>query len=256
MVAGLAVAAMAGYWYWTTQRADEPEPAAIPAAATELVTVPPPKFPLAPEDQAQAAREPLPALGDSDAAFGVALESVLPSATGRDFFLWDNVIRRWVVTIDALPKASISQRLRPVTRFNDSFVADPVADQAEQYTLSTSNYTRYEPLLALAEQIDLEAAVNIYRQFYPLLQQSYTEAIDPHGYFNDRLVAVIDHLLATREVTEPVLLVRPSVMYQFADPALESLSVGEKTLIRMGPTNAERVKTLLRRLRAVLTTTS
>ncbi|HQU43635.1 MAG TPA: DUF3014 domain-containing protein, partial [Pirellulales bacterium] len=42
-------------------------------------------------------------------------------------------------------------------------------------------------------------------------------------YFNDRLVSVIDHLLAAPEPAGPVALVQPKIIYKFADPQLESL---------------------------------
>jgi hypothetical protein len=39
------------------------------------------------------------------------------------------------------------------------------------------------------------------------------------------------------------------VLYEYADPALRSLSAGQKILIRMGSENASRVKAKLRELR-------
>jgi len=43
-------------------------------------------------------------------------------------------------------------------------------------------------------------------------------------------------------------------MYLYADPKLESLSAGQKTLIRMGPANEALIKDRLRALRAILAT--
>jgi len=43
--------------------------------------------------------------------------------------------------------------------------------------------------------------------------------------------------------------VRPRAHYQFADPGLESLSAGQKVLIRMGPDNAQVIKAKLRDIR-------
>ena len=63
---------------------------------------------------------------------------------------------------------------------------------------------------------------NVYFRFYPLFQQSYQNLGYPNGYFNDRLVQVIDMLLATPQPTGPIELVRPNVMYTFADPTLEA----------------------------------
>jgi hypothetical protein len=74
-------------------------------------------------------------------------------------------------------------------------------------------------------------------------------------------VAVIDHLLQAPEPAGPlaVKLVefkgdeasdRPSRHYEFVDPRLESLSAGQKMLIRTGLVNERRLKTKLRELRA------
>jgi len=60
-------------------------------------------------------------------------------------------------------------------------------------------------------------------------------------------------LLATPQPAEPIELLRPNVMYTFADPALESLSAGQKILIRMGPDNAAAIKIKLKELRTAVT---
>jgi len=39
------------------------------------------------------------------------------------------------------------------------------------------------------------------------------------------------------------------VRYRYANPALEALTVGQKVLIRMGPTNEQRVKANLQAIR-------
>jgi hypothetical protein len=93
-----------------------------------------------------------------------------------------------------------------------------------------------------------------------VLQGAYQELGFPNGYFNDRLVAVIDLLLAApqteypirvqlMEVKGPIASLRPWVRYEFADPALESLSAGQKMLVRMGPVNQRRLKAKLAELR-------
>jgi hypothetical protein len=86
-----------------------------------------------------------------------------------------------------------------------------------------------------------------------LFQQSYQNLGYPNGYFNDRLVEVIDVMLATPEPKGPIKLVRPNVMYTFADPALEARPAGQKLLIRMGPENAQAIKAKLTELRSVIT---
>ena len=85
-----------------------------------------------------------------------------------------------------------------------------------------------------------------------MFQQTYSELVRPEGYFNDRLIEVIDHLLATPELPADPALTQPGVTYRLADPELEALSAGRKALLRMGPDNARRAKAVLERLRAEL----
>jgi hypothetical protein len=89
----------------------------------------------------------------------------------------------------------------------------------------------------------------LYVRFYPLCQQAYVDLGYPNGYFNDRLVEVIDHLLAAPEMTGPIKLTVSHVLYEYADPEIEARSAGQKLLIRMGAENAAQVKAKLREIR-------
>ncbi len=194
--------------------------------------------------------EPLPALDDSDGYIREALSSLFDSQLIGDLFLFKAFIRHFVVTIDNMTAHKLPQRYvftkRPVGKFTvkqkefDSAVLDP------------KNYDRYASFVTLAEIIDTHALVTVYVRNYPLFQGAYEDLGYLGRYFNDRFIEVIDHLLVTPEVEEPIHLVRPKVFYKFADPELEALSAGQKILIRIGPENAMRVKTKLRGLRQEL----
>ncbi len=109
--------------------------------------------------------------------------------------------------------------------------------------------------MAVISKLDMQQLAAVYFRFYPLFQQSYQNLGYPTGYFNDRLVQVIDVLLATPQPLGPIELVRPNVMYTYADPALEARPAGQKLLLRMGPENAALIKTKLTELRAIITAT-
>ena len=49
-----------------------------------------------------------------------------------------------------------------------------------------------------------------------------------------------------------MLLTQPHVLYQYADPALESATAGQKILMRIGPADEGEVKARLRELRVQL----
>ena len=118
--------------------------------------------------------------------------------------------------------------------------------------LDPANFERYEPLVQLVRSSDTQQLVATYVRYYPLFQDAYENLGHPPEYFNDRLIEVIDHLLATPELQGPIALAQPGVLYQFADPKLESKSAGQKLLIRMGSENAAVIKDKLRELRSAL----
>ena len=64
---------------------------------------------------------------------------------------------------------------------------------------------------------------------------------------------MIDHLLDSPEVAEPIALVRPHVLYEFEDPDLEALSAGQKLMLRIGSEHAIVVKQFLEEIRERIT---
>ena len=141
-----------------------------------------------------------------------------------------------------------------------------VVDDGGGAAIDTANAARYEPYVRLLEGVDLRRLTGAYVQLYPSLQRAYEELGYPKGYFNDRLVDVIDLLLATPEPSAtpkvhlptangPVQPLRPWLLYEFDDPQLESLAAGQKILLRMGVRNERRVKARLVELRSLVATT-
>lgn len=225
-----------------------PEPASVEAGVDSG-----PKYPVAPYESPAGKRVelvPLPPLDDSDGYFLLALIDVFGTAI-ESLLLKDAVIDRFVATVDNLPRDHIAEKIRPVGRLNEAFRVDTVGN-GEPIYLSPENYARYDRLVSRITSADIDAIVDAYRRFYPLLQQSYQRLGYPSAYFNDRVIEVIGHLLATPEVDEPIELIRPHVLYQFASPELEALSSGQKLLLRMGSEHTAVTKRMLRELRTQL----
>lgn len=195
--------------------------------------------------------EPLPELAQSDEPLREMVAGMDAGERLDDLFIFDSIIRHFVVTVDNMAREKLPQKYRFAESVAGSFVVEET-DDLDRYFLDPENYQRYTPFIEVAEVIDLSALLGIYSRYYPLFQEAYEELGYPARYFNDRLIEVIDHLLAAPRVEGRIELVRPKVFYRFADPELESLSAGQKAMIRMGPDNAERIKTRLRELRALL----
>ena len=222
-----------------------PEPVAANPTKPVVPEEPAIKHPLpAPETQ-----EPLPPLNDSDEPMKNALGGLIGQQSVERFITSDDLVRHIVVTIDNLSTEKAAERQRPIKPTPGAFAVSGAEDSP---VLDPANYERYKPLVQQVRSTDTKLLVAAYTHYYPLLQEAYENLGHPPEYFNDRVIEVIDHLLATPIVRDPIALTQPGVQYQFADPKLESLSAGQKVLIRMGSDNAKVVKDKLRELRVAL----
>ena len=123
--------------------------------------------------------------------------------------------------------------LKPVTGTANGALR--TAGDGSALSIAPANAARYTPYVRALEAVDSRKLAATYAQFYPLFQQSYAEQGYPNRYFNDRVFEVIDHLLATPDIKGPIALAQPKVLYEYADPALEELSAGQKAMLRMLP---------------------
>ncbi len=264
----LIALALAGGWYWWQQR--QPKLPALTAAATETAPVaaapaaPPPAVaePVIqhPVEATTAAAEPPRTLDQSDGVVAQALSALLGSKPGASMVRRDDFVRRAVVTIDNLGRPHAAPRLWPVNPMAGKF---SVERQGDTEVVAAANSVRYSAFVAFAESLDSARAAALYKQHYPLFQTAYKELGYPNAYFNDRVVAVIDQLLATPEPAGPLAVrltevkgevasTQPWTRYEFADPQLEALPSGSKMLLRMGPDNARKLKAKLREFRAAI----
>ena len=244
-VAAVVLVAAAATGYYSRHRHDVPAVVATAPTVPPTVAEPRRSNPL-PDRPAAATDAPLPSLDDSDASVLAALDDVAGSQMVADFVLTPNVVRRIVVTVDNLPRIKAPVEKRPIVSPQGSFLV--VGDELHA-TIDEQNAARYQPFMAALRNLDMARLATVYLRDYPLFQRAYEDLGYPTGYFNDRLVQAIDSLLQTPEVSEPIDLVRPNVMYQFADTKLESLPAGEKILLRLGAADAAVVKAKLRQLR-------
>lgn len=231
------------------------EPA--PPAATP---VPVAAQPAAPAAATQGARHPiaaptaeaaatLPALEQSDAQALQALLDLLGSDALTALLEPEHLVARIVATVDNLPRRAVAVRMLPTKPVPGAFLALQVGDGT---VIAPQNAARYDNHVRVMEAIDAQRLVALYVQWYPLFQQAYRELGYPEGHFNDRLVEVIDHLLAASAAPEPIAVTRPKVLYEYVDPALEGRSAGERLLLRIGSGHAARVQAKLREIRAAL----
>ncbi|MBL8347480.1 MAG: DUF3014 domain-containing protein [Rubrivivax sp.] len=263
-----------GAWHWR----DAWWPARAPAPVAGPVVVAP-AAPAAPAPAASqpAVRHPIDAVAGAEApepapsapATPPTVENALARLFGQELlatmFQTDGFAQRVVATVDNLGREKAPARLWPLHPPAGRFTAHKQGEGGAE-VIAADNFVRYSRHLTLVEQVDLARVVALYKRFYPQFQQAYEELGYPGRHFNDRVVEVIDLLLATPEAREPVPVrlpviqgpmqpQRPWLLYEFAEPERQAMAAGPQLMMRMGPENQRRLKVRLMALRKLLTRT-
>jgi hypothetical protein len=257
LLALIAGAGGALYYFWLRpspllEQSPQPAPSSMARpSAPPLIHYPVPSDAPSPGSRGgSSALGPLPTLDKSDPPLTEALSALL----GKEFevlLVQKGLIQRIVVTVDGVAgRKQPPANLLPLIPPDSDFIS---AGNGDNQTISVENFKRYSPYVELLRSMKLKPLVSLYTHFYPLFQSAYLDLGTP-GYFNDRLVAVLDLLLATPETSAPIAVGRPSLdgRLKFYDDRLEQLSSGQKLLLRMGAENAHIIKSKLRELRALL----
>ncbi|MDH5538227.1 MAG: DUF3014 domain-containing protein [Rhizobacter sp.] len=263
---GLAAAGL--YWWQRQVQAPSPVVSAPIAIAPPPVAAPPvasaPPAIAHPIEAAASAPEvtarTLPAPDQAGSYVNDALLELLGRKSVLTFMNTEGFVAHLVATVDNLDRAHAAARLWPLNPTPQRFVT---ISSGTGTLIGAENAKRYEPMVGFVESVNSAKAVALYRHLYPLFQHAYEQLGYPGKYFNDRLVQVIDHLLQTPEPAEPITVqltevkgpiesTTPWLRYEYADPALESRSAGQKILMRVGKDNAKRLKAKLAEIRRLV----
>ena len=230
---------IATYFYWQHAR-PKPEPVYVQTPS------PAPNPVVQQVIEAPPAQPALPELSESDKFMLNTLAGLVGNKSLMRLFYTEQIIHNIVATIDNLPRRYLPISVMPVKRVRDLFITEgPENDK----TISPKNAARYLAYVRIAELVDAQKLVEVYVRLYPLFQQAYEELGYPKKYFNDRLLVVLNNLLAAPDLNEPVKLVQPNVFYVYADPDMEARSAGQKILMRMGNKNEAKIKAKLREIK-------
>ena len=206
--------------------------------------------------------QPLPDINQSDVTVLAALKAL--NVNGLvEMIIPQDILRKCVRAVDVLEEGKVVRDYRPIASPQGAFAADAFSvkvsggelgeqQEVEQFRVSPKNYLRYTLYVQVLSGLESDAAVTLYKRYYPLLNRAHQELGSDKGNFHSVLIRAIDKVLGAPEAGGVILLIHPKVYYEFADPALEKLPEVHKLMLRMGPDNAERVKASLRNLRVKL----
>ena len=246
----------------------------VPATAVQPVAEPaPPNFP---QTRLQPPEEPpavaaTPVITDAPEEVEIAAPVVeglpteliqLPSLNNSDDFVFEGVralqngaalirvltdeqlIRSIVVFVDNISRGEFPQTSLPYKRIEQEMSVRNIDENL--FVMEANAHERFDQLIDTFVAVDTDQAMILYRTLQPLFQQAYAEIGSGNVNFDDTLRSSINAVLRSPDVAGPYQLVKPSVMFLYADANIENMEEMQKQLIRIGPENTENLKAKLR----------
>ncbi|WP_052368164.1 DUF3014 domain-containing protein [Algiphilus aromaticivorans] len=212
----------------------------------------PPRYPLLEEpseSESEAVEsKPLPELEASDESVREEASALSGAEPLESLLLPERLIERFVVTFNSLDGSMAPLSKWPMRHAEG--VPEVARVDEGRFRWKPANHRRYDAYVRVFTTPDASTLVDLYIRYYPLLQEAYAALGEEEDYFNDRVIAIIDHLLEAPPARESYALRQPRVLFTFLDPELERLSPGQKILLRIGPEHSEAVRAQLRAIRA------
>lgn len=235
LIVGLiALVALVGALYWWLGRGG-PEQEGATAVAVPETTGP------APAEQAELPPTDLPPLTELDPT----VRSMIGELSNHP------IVTRWLSGTGLSQQAAaialqvgngrLPTRLLGSLRPSGSF---QTAEQNGATVIDPRTYNRYNGITAAVESIDPARAADVYTRLEPRLEEAYRQ-LGEGGSIRESVAKAVYGLLDTPEVSGPVRVEPKGGVWVYEDPRLESLTPAQKLLLRMGPSNASRVKARL-----------
>lgn len=166
-----------------------------------------------------------------------------------EWLLTDDLIRRFVAAVDNIANGQSPRKhidfFAPEGEFE-------VIEREGLYIVDPKSYERYSLVADVFSSLNSHTCVNLYRRFYPVIQQAYRDLGYPDGNFHRALRSAINELLGVPIIEGDVMLEAKLLSFEMAVPELENLSPAQKHLFRMGPRNVRMIQTRLREMKSLL----
>ncbi len=222
-------------------------PAAAPVAAdpapaqpaAELINVP--VAPVA-QPEPEEPSEPLPSLNSSDPFVIARLASMEMGASLLRVLAPEDLIRKFVVFVSNVAEGELPLLEYPLQRIDSEFVATEI--DTNLFEMSPMTHRRFGSMVDLLVALDPQQAVSVYRALRPLFQEAYAE-IGYQGSFDAVLIQAIDQIMNAPTETGPFQLIKPSVMFLYAESRIEDMTPVQKQLLRLGQENTAKLQAVL-----------
>lgn len=243
IVVAIVAAIIVGAVVWTQFMGGEPEPEPPPPPPPPVAKVePPPPEPL-------PAPIVLPPLDESDDTLRAMIEGLSAHPRLDDAIAVDGMVRAFVTGVVAIANGESPRSMLLYLEPEQSFA---IAEREGKVVIDPASFERYTWITGVFSSLDATGAAELYADLEPLFNEAYGEIGYPGERFRDALEDAMG-VLATTPVPEGYVEVRRrNVLWEFRDPALESLSPPQKHLLRMGPANVRLIQSKIREIQAAL----
>lgn len=231
----------------------EPQPELLPVTREPAVTETPVELPVTtPAAEPEPVQEvvELPTLNASQPFVMEEIRNLESGEQVSGYLTGDDLIRKFVVFAHNVREGSLPQLDYPIRRLPQSMAVRELDENL--YEMQEVSYRRFTPLVDALAAINPAQGVALYETIKPLLADAYAEIGYRNRDFDEVVLEAIDEVLEARTAEGPFQLIKPKVMYVYADAEIEAMSPVEKQLLRMGPENAEKLKATLRQYRDLL----
>jgi len=242
IIAVALVVFLAGGAWWMSRPRSVPAQNASPKVVTGTE---------APIDKPGAPAPPvnLPPLDQMDGFLRPLLAALSSRPELANWLATDDLIGQLATAIDQAAAGASPARdfkvIRPAARFVPG-------GRGDRRVIDPASYRRYDGLVQTITAIDASNVAKIYKTIRPRLNEAYQRMGNPTGDVDRGLAQVLDILLDTPVVKDPVAIVEGDGSWEFADEDLEELRPTQKQLLRMGSANVDRLLVWLRALQAAL----
>jgi len=223
-------------------------PPIVAAVAEEVEIAPSPREIEVVAEESIVEDEPnvvqLPTLNNSDTFVFEGLRAMQNGAPVLRLLAQDQIVRKFVVFVENISRGEFPQTGLPYRALGEEM---PVRNIDENFfVMEDSAHARFDEIVQTFVSLDTDAAITLYRTLSPLFQQAYAEIGFRNVSFDETLRLSINNIVRTTNMEGPYQLVKPSVLYLYADASIENLQEVHKQLLRIGPDNTIILKAKLR----------
>jgi hypothetical protein len=187
----------------------------------------------------------LPPLDESDDLVRRRASPLSAAPAFQEWLKLDSLIPRLVSAMSRVAQGGVPRDIFAAFGPRGKFL---VAKRGGKAFVDPAGYARYDAFAALVQSVDAVAAARLFKELMPLFDAAQRNLGDKNASAHEAFFAASRELLNAPALEGEIALKerKKGLGWAFAEDRLESLSLAQKQLLRMGPKNQAAVQAKLR----------